>query len=193
MGARALLPQHQALIDGSAIAPEVAAARGYQSLTTKAAVRSFGFAPSQASVPGLLIPVWNAAGELATYQYRPDRPRIKDGKAIKYETPAKSHMALDVPRPIREHLRDPQIPLWITEGARKADAGVSAGLCCIALLGVWNWRGRNDADGLTALPDWELIALYGRDVYLVFDSDVTIKPAVAAALRRLKAFLGERP
>ena len=102
-------------------------------------------------------------------------------------------MALDVPRPIREHLRDPQIPLWITEGARKADAGVSAGLCCIALLGVWNWRGRNDADGLTALPDWELIALYGRDVYLVFDSDVTIKPAVAAALRRLKAFLGERP
>jgi hypothetical protein len=184
-----LLPQHQALIDGSAISPDVAEARGYRSLTTKAAVRGYGFAASQANVPGLLIPIWNVADDLATYQYRPDQPRIRDGKPTKYETPAKSRMALDVPRGVRDQLQDPATPLWITEGARKADAAVSAGMCCIAILGVWNWRGRNDADGVTALADWELIAFKGRDVYLVFDSDVTIKPAVAAALRRLKAFL----
>ena len=31
-----LLPQHQELIDGSAIAPDIARDRGYRSLTTKA-------------------------------------------------------------------------------------------------------------------------------------------------------------
>jgi hypothetical protein len=187
-----LRPQHQALIDGSKISPTVAAARGYQSLTTRADVQRFGFTAKQANIPGLLIPVWNAAGDLATYQYRPDNPRIRDGKPAKYETPPKTHMAIDVPPPVRDQLRDPSIPLWITEGARKADAAVSAGLCCIAILGVWSWRGRNDVDGLTALSDWELIALNSRDVYVVFDSDVMVKPEVGAALRRLKAFLGER-
>jgi hypothetical protein len=62
-------------------------------------------------------------------------------------------------------------------------------MCCIALIGVWNWRGRNDDGGLTALADWELIHLKARDVYLVFDSDVMTKWQVAAALKRLKAFL----
>jgi hypothetical protein len=100
-------------------------------------------------------------------------------------------MVIDVPPGARDWLGNPSVPLWITEGARKADAGVSAGMCCLALLGVWNWRGKNDDGGLTALPDWELIHLKDRDVYLVFDSDVTLKPAVAAALRRLKAFLGK--
>ena len=32
-----------------------------------------------------------------TYQIRPDAPRIVDGKALKYETPAKSRLTLDVP------------------------------------------------------------------------------------------------
>jgi hypothetical protein len=65
-------------------------------------------------------------------------------------------------------------------------------MCCIALIGVWNWRGRNDDGGLTALADWELIHLKERDVYLVFDSDVMTKSSVHAALRRLKAFLEAR-
>ncbi len=34
--------------------------------------------------------------------------------------------------------------LFITEGARKADAAVSKSLCCVDLLGVWNWRRRSD-------------------------------------------------
>jgi len=46
---------------------------------------------------------------------------------------------------VRAHLGDPTIPLLITEGIRKADAAVSAGLCAVDILGVWNWRGRNEA------------------------------------------------
>ena len=69
---------------------------------------------------------------------------------------------------------------------------VSKGLCCVALLGVWNWRGSNEHGGKTALADWEYITLKGRRVYICFDSDVTTKPEVQAAMARLKAFLEQR-
>jgi uncharacterized protein DUF3854/uncharacterized protein DUF927 len=53
-------------------------------------------------------------------------------------------------------------------------------------LATNNWGGK------TALPDWESIALAGRDLYIVFDSDVTLKTTVFTALSRLKAFLVQR-
>lgn len=188
----AMLSQHHQLIEASGILPVIAAARGYRSITTKADARRLGFGDAQCNVPALLIPVWGVNGEIATYQLRPDTPRVKDGKPLKYETPAGSRMVLDVPRGIHAMLGDPAIPLVITEGARKADSAVSQGLCCIALLGVWNWRGRNEHDGKVALPDWEHIALNGRTVRIAFDSDVMEKSAVYAALVRLCAFLKQR-
>jgi hypothetical protein len=184
-----LLPRHQSLLDASAISYEVATARGYRSITTKADLELLGFSRPQRNVPGLLLPGWNAAGEIAGYQYRPDSPRIRDGKPVKYEPPYGSHTWLDVPPSVQPLLGDPKVPLWITEGIRKADAAASQGMCCIALLGVWNWRGRNDAAGLTALGDWELIHLKGRDIYLAFDSDLMTNRHVHAALRRFKEFL----
>jgi len=187
-----LLPAHHALISASSISPEVSHARGYRSVTSVSELRRLGFSDVQCSVPALLIPVWNVHGEMALYQSRPDNPRIRDGKAVKYETPSGATMAIDVPSSIRDRLRDPSWPLFITEGIRKADSAVSHGLCCIALLGVWNWRGTNDLGGKMALPDWELIALNGRDVYIVFDSDIVCKPQVHGALVRLKNFLESR-
>lgn len=187
-----LLPQHEALIKGSAISGEVAEARGYRSVNTKTELRELGFGPSQARVPALLIPVWGVAGEIVLYQIRPDSPRIKHGKALKYETPGGARMALDVPPTVRTNLGNPGAPLFITEGARKADSAVSQGLCCVALLGVWNWRGTNGMGGKTALADWESVALNGRLVFIAFDSDVTSKPEVQAALQRLQAFLQSR-
>src|SRR5688572_24426303 len=111
-----MLPQHASLIAASGISTEVAAARGYRSITSKAELAGLGFARNQQRVPALLIPIWNTAGELALYQARPDEPRIVKGKALKYETPRGSRMVLDVPPPARERLRDPTIPLFLTEG-----------------------------------------------------------------------------
>ncbi len=189
-----LSPRHQQLIDESAIAPEVASERGYRTITTKAELKRLGFADSQCRVPALLIPVFGVTGEIVTYQARPDMPRIKDGKALKYETPRGSRMALDVPvRCVRQKWHgDPKRPLFITEGARKADAGVSQGLCAIALLGVWNFRGTNEDGGKVALADWESVALNEREVYICFDSDVATKDGVRKAMERLKAFLESR-
>ena len=65
-------------------------------------------------------------------------------------------------------------------------------VCCIALLGVWNWRGTNDKGGKTALADWEAIALNDREVFICFDPDVTRKREVWQALDRLRAFLERR-
>src|SRR3989442_12808379 len=92
-----LFPHHSRLIEASAISPEVARARGYRSVTTSAALRKLGFSERQARAPALLIPVWGVHGEIVLYQARPDDPRIVDGKALKYETPAGARMALDVP------------------------------------------------------------------------------------------------
>jgi hypothetical protein len=180
------------LLVASAISAEVARARGYWSAMEKAQLRDLGFANYQGRVPALVIPVWNVHGELATHQVRPDTPRIQKDKLIKYETKHGTRMVLDVPPGTRPHLGNPATPLWITEGIRKADSGVSRGLAIIALLGVWNWRGTNSFGGKVVLPDWEYIALNGRLVYLAFDSDAMTNAQVAKALRRLGAFLSSR-
>jgi len=187
-----LLPQHAKLIEASGVTPEVVLTRGYRSVTSETDLERLGFSASQRIVPGLLIPIFNVTGEIVLHQYRPDSPRTKRGKSLKYETPMGAHLILDVPPPARAALGDPTKPLFITEGARKADAAVSRGVCCISLLGVWGWRGSNEHGGKTALACWESIALKGRRVFICFDSDVTSKPEVKRALDRFEAFLEHR-
>jgi len=188
-----LLPHHQALIDASAISPEIAVERGYRSITDPDELRSLGFANYQCLTPSLLVPIRDAFGQNGYYQSRPDAPRLNAaGHVVKYESIAGSRPVLDVSSRVRPLLDDPAIPLWITEGARKVDAAVSHGLCCIGVNGVWAWRGTNAKRGKTALSDWEVIALNGRTVYLAFDSDVTTKASVQGALVRLAAFLSAR-
>ena len=186
-------PEHrQALEQGSGISPEVISGRGYKTVTIRADLLRLGFSQHQVRVPTLLIPVWGVTGETVLYQARPDTPRIRDGKPIKYETPRGSRMVLDVHPVARPMLKDPSVPLWVTEGVKKGDSLVSRGCCAVALLGVWNWRGTNGMGGKTALPDWESIALKGRQIYICFDSDVMTKPEVHQALARLKSFLESR-
>lgn len=180
------------LIEESGISEEVADSRGYRTVDKKVELESLGFSKAQRNVPGMLIPIWGPNGEIVLYQYRPDEPRIKDGKPVKYETPSGSRMVFDVHPFARELLGDPSVPLFITEGVKKGDALVSRGLCAVALLGVWNWRGRNANGGLTALPDWEYVALNDRRVHIVFDSDIMLKPEVYAAMLRLDKFLEGR-
>ncbi len=189
----ALAPHHwDMLAKESGILPNLIQSRGYRTITKKSYVKNLGFKDAQCLVPALLIPIYNLQGKIALYQARPDSPRIKEGKPIKYETLARSVMALDCHPSIRHQLQDPNIPLWITEGIKKGDCLVSHGCCAIALLGVWNWRGTNEHGGKTALPDWESIALSGRLVYLAFDSDVMVKRGVYQALVRISGFLTHR-
>jgi hypothetical protein len=169
----------------SGIRADVMAARGYRTITRQADAKRLGFSDSQCRVPALLVPVWGLSGDIVTYQLRPDIPRISRGKAIKYETPKGSAVAMDCSPLIRDQVLDVRVPLFITEGVKKADAAISHGGCCLALLGVWNWRGRDDHGGKRLLADFERIPLNDREVFLVFDSDLLGKDPVAQALIRL--------
>jgi hypothetical protein len=182
------------LLDESAISEEVGAERGCYTATVKADLERKGFGRSQQLVPGVVFPIHGPDGQIKFYFLLPDAPRRKDGKAQKYEFPIGQRMAIDVPPRCREDVDDPAVPLWITEGPKKADSGASRGLCVVDLIGVWNWRGTNPKGGKCALPELDLIAWKDRDdnprtVYLVFDSDIMQKIPVYRALERLRELL----
>jgi len=177
------------LIEGSAIAPESVAERGYYTATQRSEVPD-GFKDYQRR-PGLLIPTLSPSGATGL-RLRPDRPRKgKNGQPRKYEQPAGASNTLDVhPRNVAA-LRNPDTDLWVTEGEKKADCLTSRGLCAVALFGVWGWCVAG-TKGQELLPCWDHIALKGRRVFVVFDADVTVKENVQLALERFVAALEER-
>ena len=65
-------------------------------------------------------------------------------------------------------LKNPSIPLYITEGEKKALAACQSGLPCVALSGLWNWKNKGD-DAL--ISDFYLIAFKNREVFIVPDND----------------------
>ncbi|MBV9166214.1 MAG: DUF3631 domain-containing protein [Solirubrobacterales bacterium] len=186
-----LLPQHRKLIEASAISAEVALARGYRSVTDKRELDGL-FGPVQQRVPGLLAPLYDVYGERRAYQLRPDDPRVKEGRTIKYETPRGLRMMLDCPPSTLEHVREPKVQLWITEGVRKADSLASFRIRALGLLGIDCWRGTNDRGGKTILEDWHGVALNGRTIVICFDSDAFQKPQIHRGTERLGRWLESR-
>ena len=185
-----LLQCHLDHLRASGISDEVIKERGYESVLGKKQLADLGFSSVQQRVPGLLIPQWGVDGKETGYQYRTDNPRTNSKqKAIKYENPAGSSIRLDCPPRCWERLGDPSIPLWITEGSKKADALASHGVCAVSLTGVWGFKGKNKVGGTTFLADWDYIALKGRQSNLAFDSDIVEKPQVRQALQRLSQHL----
>jgi hypothetical protein len=177
------------VLAASGIPADAASLRGYETITEKKQLATAKITPAGRSVPGLLIPLLDVRGDIWGYQYRPDNPRVRDGKIVKYETPTDQRNGIDVPVGVGPKLADPTIPLLITEGTKKADCAAVRGLCCVALLGVWGWRGTNTAGGKTALQDWQDVALKGRRVILAYDSDVVRKGPVHTAMTALGSYL----
>lgn len=177
-------PQHIDILVARGIAPDIARDRGLLTARTAAHLQALEFPPSQREAPALLIPLHNTAGDRVGYQLRPDVPRTIRGKIVKYETRAGTKMLVDVPPVARPGLRVVDTPLWITEGPLKADAAVTAGACCVALLGVHSFARQPEI-----LADWDNIVLPDRDVYVAFDSDTATNPKVRHALGRFRGWL----
>jgi hypothetical protein len=203
ISANTLSQKHYEMLHGeSGISEDIIAARGYCTVTDSKELLDLGFSPEQSkNVPGLLLPVCTLDGSNSLYTYRPDFPRkIKDRRRrkdddkykqriIKYEIPKDASMRLDSSPLCRPQLDDPSIPLWLTEAQKKADALASHGLCAVDLLGVWNFKGKNAFGGVTLLADFDHIAFNGREVRIVFDSDVMTKREVQLALERITIHL----
>ena len=154
--------------------------------------------------------------------FKPDLPRNRNNKVIKYEHPPKTAtglFALKVPLNLWQKISDrtgmefdstvvddrsadlgfwqwlsdrPQVPLCITEGAKKAGALLSAGYATVALPGINNgYRTPKDESGKRIgsshlIPQLQKLATAGREIYLVFDRDTkpkTVK-AVNAAIKK---------
>jgi hypothetical protein len=198
--------EHLKMLAASGISAEHARRRGYESIESGRYLANLGTNPNGDTIgitragrntPGLLIPLLRPDRSTWGYQYRPDVPRTSNGKPVKYETPSRQRAGLDVPPGVAADLGDPSVPLWITEGAKKAHAGAINGLCIVALVGVWSWRGANPHGGKMALADWHDVALNGRRVIIAFDGDVARKGPVQRAACTLGEYLaamkGARP
>jgi hypothetical protein len=181
-----------AFLAARAIDATVATERGY--VQANGNLAALGFSQTQAALgAGLLIPIHGVDGLIVYHQLRPDAPRLNDnGSPRKYEVPAGQRMILDCHPRVRHLLGDPRVPLIITESAPKGDALISRGYVAVALNGCWGWRHTNEHGGKTILPDFEAIALHGRDIIIANDSDAWTNPSVADATERLGAWLDRK-
>ncbi len=187
-----LSDDHAQMLAESTITAAHAAARGYETITDPVRLDHLQIAKAARNTPGLLVPMLRVDGSVWGYQYRPDRPRLRNGSVCKYETPTGQANGLDIPPGVGPQLADPDAPLWITEGVKKSDAGALAGLCIVGLVGVWNWMCTNTAGGKVALPEWRDVALNGRRVIVAFDGDVARKEQVQKAAKALASYLATK-
>lgn len=186
-----LAEHHRELLErGSAIAADVIDARGYWTAPTWHELGGLGFRGTQKRAecfPGLVVPQWSTDGENVYSVIRWDTPRMTpSGKSIKYDAPAGVKLRIDVPPTCRPGLADPTRDLWLTEGAKKADALASAGLCAVNIPGVWSWKTP------TVMADFDSIVLRERRVILAFDSDILTNAKVMLATIRLARWLANR-
>jgi len=103
-----------------------------------------------------------------------DFPRFKvfyaensSKKRPKYLQRRGSGNHLYFPPQVQDILSDPTIPLYITEGEKKALKACQEDIPCIGLSGLWNWSDGNKE----LISDFDKIALQDREVYIVPDSD----------------------
>ena len=179
-----------------AVTRGVAAARGYVQVHSGKPgdgnmAATYGFRPSTG---GLLMPLHPLIGE-QTYQVRfppGSEPIAKGGKRRRFDTPSGQPNHLATSPVTRDKLDAGKESIVITEGVTRVDALAGYGVPALALMGAFNWRGRNAKGGWTALADWESVSIKGNRFLLAFDGDVENNKMVSAAARRLSEFLYRR-
>jgi hypothetical protein len=187
------------LRDESGIPLDAIDAEGIRSVTMRTEVASLGYTEHwQQLVPAIVYPVHPPDGSNSLYVIKPDHPRPrkdKPHKFIKYEWPAGHPHRLDVVGDLAD-LSDPTVDLYLVEGKKKALALLAEmrrrGRRCVIIViwGTYAWVLAKS--GCQLLPDFDLISLDGRRVFIVFDSDREDKADVDTAARRLANRLAER-
>jgi hypothetical protein len=137
-----LLPNHRADLRASGLSDVAIERWGCYSVEVdqKWVMSQLGFGHLQP--PALALPVLTLdlnTPDLNSVVLKPDLPR-RDGRGrpAKYEVRPGSRNRVHVPLAIRSMVQDASVPLVITEGQKKAEAGAQAGICAVALFGVWN-------------------------------------------------------
>lgn len=174
------------LFEESGNSPDVVAERGVRTIAHGRELPA-GFSPRQRRLgTGILFTVHRPNGD-TSYSFRPDTP---DKPGRKYEQPSKRHggpgNVLDVHPSLHHLIADMSVPVIYVEGIKKADSITTAAraagveVLVVAISGVWNFL----CEGKPIL-DLLVIPVEGREVGIVFDSDVLTNPGVQGAAVRL--------
>ncbi len=190
-----LFPQHLTDLQNSGLSDETITRWGCYSIEReqRGVLSQLGFGHIESSALALpIIPPDEDTPNQNNVMLKPDIPR-RNGKGhfVKYEARRNSHNRIHAPLAARGKLSNASVPLIITEGQKKAEKAAQAGLCCVALSGVWNW---NDRIGEASFPiaDFDSIQLQNRRVYIAFDSDAANNAHLQAAERDLAGFLSKK-
>lgn len=147
-----------------------------KSLITESDIERLGWGPCE---KGYKIPYIDpATGEpMLTPDGQPfTRIRLRNPKnGCKYLSPKKGGIRCFIPPDAHEAItKTPGLPLFLTEGEKKALCATKFGLPTVGLGGIWNWLEKGKTDALNA----DLIPYLkgGRDVVLIYDSDATETP-----------------
>src|SRR5262249_7635645 len=181
---------HRRLTVESGITEAVLTQRGYYTARTQAELAALGFTANQQRAPALVVPIFDVYGHNSLCQIRPAHPRPgEQNKPIKYETPTEHCLRLDVHPAQHSRLEQADMPLIVVEGVRKEDSVLGKmepedRFCVLGLLGVYGWKRDKKPH-----PDWYVIPLKGRQVIVVYDSDVLTNGKVAQARNDLARFL----
>ncbi len=112
----------------------------------------------------------------ARVRYRPPLPESK-GVKMKYGTEHGAGIRCFFPHGVYDFYQDnPDVPLYLTEGEKKAAKASKEGFPVIGLAGIWGWlassQERNGVSGKYKInPDLIPFLHAGRDVVIIYDSD----------------------
>lgn len=188
-------PEHlKEWIDGSGVAEDITR-------------RSVGSVEDQKAIANLLLfkgyrggPGWFCRGvrldgspDPLAVQFKPDEPLIgKGGKENKYLSPKASPRALLLPMEDKEYwqkVADSDQDVRLTEGAKKAGAGLTEGIATIGLTGVWNGQ-TGQKDGKPEIIESLTPFLQRpRRIILAWDSDFATKESVWKGLNMMARLL----
>ena len=190
---RAGFPQQPSLLSDSHLSAlrkrgleeETIAEAGLYSVRAEQATELLGFPISS---PGLVLPYLDPDTiEVVLERFRPD-----NGKPAKYLSPKGVTNHLYLPPDCVDWLRDPSVPIGITEGEFKTLWAYQVGLPYVGLSGVTCWRGKDAVGQSGPIADLDLITWQDRIVSICFDSDTATNPNVLAAREGLAEELYQR-
>jgi hypothetical protein len=213
-----LLPRHREQLQKSGLTDNTIELSGVYSVATEdEARRLLGLAPGALiSVPALAFPYPDCEQyvrlrpdsstrpnpdyrEPRDHELRPngDLPRYLEGP--KYLSPSGVPTRLYMPTKVCPDILTPGVKLWLTEGEKKALAGCQAGLAVVGAPGVSCFgdsairhRAKGVGQDVRRLhADFGRLSVNGREVVIVFDSDIDEKAQILAAAATLGKMLAD--
>lgn len=172
-----VLPHHLDHLRASGLSDDTIKQAGIYSVDSPWVVTQLGFPHLTKNLPVLAFPLLlpnrgGAPPDLNQVRLRPDKPRMDNNlRPVKYETKRTTSNRFYVPDLADTVLKDSTVPLYFTEGEKKALKACQEGLPTIALAGVWSWLTRQGEES-HPITDLDKINLKGRECCIVYDSDI---------------------